>query len=356
MEPERSQSRSERLKPDHERSGRRAIAVLLVAFLVVAGAVVAATSYYRRCGGAAGPQTPVRITIRQGSSGDDVVALLAREGVIRCGGIVGRLLMQNTGQASAIRAGSYDLTTNMTLGDVMSIVTAPPVPIPYVNLTVIPGHRLTQIAEAVARDLGISEKVFLRAAESGDFSLPPYLPAGKPSVEGFLWPETYRVVKKDATAPTVIQKLLDQFATDTAGIPWENAGALGVSEYEIVVIASIIEKEVVASADRELVAAVIYNRLKIGMSLGMDTTVAYIDPDPSNGLTVSDFAIDSPYNTRLNPGLPPTPITSPGLESLQAALQPAKVDYLYFVQCPGEARSRFSTSYDDFLSDKGCLG
>jgi UPF0755 protein len=118
----------------------------------------------------------------------------------------------------------------------------------------------------------------------------------------------------------------------------------------------MIEKEVLAPADRPLVAAVIYNRLKAGMNLGFDTTVAYIDPDPSNGLTVSDFKIDSPYNTRLNPGLPPTPIASPSIGSLQGALSPASADDLYFLQCPGEARLRFSTSYADFLHDKACLG
>ena len=101
----------------------------------------------------------------------------------------------------------------------------------------------------------------------------------------------------------------------------------------------------------------IYNRLDEGMPLGIDATVGYIDPDPSNGLTVSDFEIDSPYNTRLHTGLPPTPIASPGIPSLRAALAPADVPYLYYVLCSGNGAHRFSVSYDQFLSDKAeCLG
>ncbi len=98
-------------------------------------------------------------------------------------------------------------------------------------------------------------------------------------------------------------------------------------------IASMIEREARVPSDRAKIAAVIYNRLDKGMPLGIDATIGYIDPDPSNGLTVSDFEIDSPYNTRLHTGLPPTPIASPGIPSFRAALNPADVPYLYYVLC-----------------------
>ena len=130
-----------------------------------------------------------------------------------------------------------------------------------------------------------------------------------------------------------------------------------MTPYQIVVVASMIEKEAKLDSDRPKIAAVIYNRLAKGMILGIDATVGYIDPDPSNGLTSADLAIDSPYNTRLNPGLPPTPIASPGKESLLAALQPANVPYLYYVACGSNGGSRFSTDYAQFLHDKAvCLG
>ena len=142
----------------------------------------------------------------------------------------------------------------------------------------------------------------------------------------------------------MITRLLDQFGTEAQGLPWENANALGVTPYQIVVIASMIEEEAKIDADRPKIAAVIYNRLAKGMTLGIDATVGYIDPDPSNGLTDADLAIDSPYNTRLNPGLPPTPIASPWTASLRAALEPADVPYLYYVACGSGGGHRFSTA------------
>ena len=155
----------------------------------------------------------------------------------------------------------------------------------------------------------------------------------------------------------MIQRLLDQFDSEAQGLDWGNAKALGVSDYEIVVIASMIEREAAVASDRAKIAAVIYNRLAIGMPLGIDATIGYIDPDPSNGLTASDFAIDSPYNTRLHAGLPPTPIASPGIASLRAALAPADVPYLYYVLCGDNGRHRFSVTYHQFLADKAeCLG
>ena len=328
---------------------------MLVAFLVLVGGVVAAGAYYGHCKGASGPRRDVSFTVEAGTSGEQVVSELHDLGVVRCGGIVGRILLRDTGKADAIRAGSYTLTTNMTLDDAVDVLSTPPPARPTVRLTIPEGYRLTQIAERVHEELGIDEDRFLTLAQSKDLSLDPYLPAGK-GAEGFLFPETYRF-SKDSSAKDVIERLLDQFATEAEGLEWGNAEALGVSEFEIVVIASMIEREAAVASDRAKISAVIYNRLADGMALGIDATVGYIDPDPSNGLTVSDFEIDSPYNTRLNAGLPPTPIASPGIASLGAALAPADVPYLYYVLCGDNGEHRFSVSYDQFLSNKAeCLG
>ncbi len=119
----------------------------------------------------------------------------------------------------------------------------------------------------------------------------------------------------------------------------------------------MIEKEYGVEADGPLISGVIHNRLRLGMTLGIDATLQYVDPDPSNGLTESDFHIDSPYNTRIHTGLPPTPIANPGRASLEAALNPAHVDYRYYVLCGADGHHAFSTSYDQFLRDKArCLG
>ena len=118
--------------------------------------------------------------------------------------------------------------------------------------------------------------------------------------------------------------LLDQFGTEAETLPWANAQELGVTPYEVVTIASMIEREAALDRERPIIAGVIYNRLKIGMNLGIDATLLYDDPTPDGQLSFSDLEYDSPYNTRLNPGLPPTPIASPGRASLEAATEPGR--------------------------------
>jgi UPF0755 protein len=172
------------------------------------------------------------------------------------------------------------------------------------------------------------------------------------------------VVKRDATADSIIRMLLDQFRTVAQGLPWQDAHRLDVTRYQAVIVASMIEKEAGVNSDRPLISAVIYNRLRIGMPLGIDATLLYDDPTPGDGtLSSSDLKSNSPYNTRVHAGLPPTPIASvsgaPSDGSLQAALRPAHVDYLYYVLCPedGKGHHRFSRSYADFLKNKQeCLG
>lgn len=358
MQDQPTPQRSARHAGRRERPRRTPLLILFVAFLLVVGGVVGAAAYYRGCRSApAGPPKDVSFTVVQGATADRVVADLAKAGLIRCGGFVGNLLMRGTGKASQIRAGAYTLRTGMTLTEVVQILSTPPKIVPTVNVLIPPGYRLTEIAARVHETLGISTDAFLSAAQGGGYSLPPYLPSGTSTTEGFLWPETYRFAKHGTTADEVIARLLDQFRVGVKDLPWDQAQGLGMTPYQIVVIASMIEKEAKLDSDRPKVAAVIYNRLAKGMILGIDATVGYIDPDPSNGLTDSDLAIDSPYNTRLNPGLPPTPIASPGEESLFAALEPAHVPYLYYVACGSHGGSRFSTDYNQFLRDKAaCLG
>jgi len=358
MQDQITPQRSSRHGSGRDRPRRTSLIVLFVAFLLVVGSAVAASSYYRGCRTApAGSAKDVSFTVKSGATADQVVADLAQAGLIKCGGFVGNLLMRGTGKSGQIRAGTYTLTSGMTLEELVAVLSAAPKVVPTVNVLIPPGYRLTQIADRVQATLGIPTAKFLAAANSGSYSLPPYLPAGTPTVEGFLWPETYRFAKHGTTSDEVITKLLDQFDADVKDLPWANAKALGVTPYQIVVIASMIEKEATLDSERPKVAAVIYNRLAKGMILGIDATVGYIDPDPSDGLTSADLAIDSPYNTRLNPGLPPTPIASPGKESLMAALSPADVPYLYYVACGSNGGSRFSTNYDQFLRDKAaCLG
>jgi UPF0755 protein len=341
--------------PGRAGRGRTGFVVFLALVVVAGGLAFAATRYYAWCEGASGPRNPVSFTVQEGASGSEVVDALHAQGVLRCA-MVSKWLLRRDGLQDGIRAGTFDLTTNMTPDQAFAVLTAAPEPVPTVRLTIPEGYRLTQIAQRVQDVLGIPAARFLAVADHGDWSLPAYLPKGKP-LEGFLFPQTFRFVKGDTTATDVIGRLLQEFGVEVGDLPWQNAERLGLSPYEIVIVASMIEEEAKVERDRPLIASVIYNRLRDGMTLGVDATLLYDDPTPDGQLSRSDLQYDSPYNTRLNPGLPPTPISSPGLASLEAALNPAKTNYLYYVLCGADGHHRFAVTYQQHLRNvQACLG
>ncbi|HWL90596.1 MAG TPA: endolytic transglycosylase MltG [Actinomycetota bacterium] len=340
------------------RPRRLSLLVALALFLGVVGAGAWGANYYRRCQEAAdGPRRPVTVTVPEGATGEEVIDDLHARGVIPCGGFVGNILLRGTGKADRIRTGSFDLTTGMTLEAALTVLTTPPPKVPTVELVLPEGLRLTQIAEKVHEDLGIPTARFLKEVQSGRYVLPPYLPAGTASPEGFLFPKSYEFVKKDLSARLVAQQLLEQFRTEAEALPFDRVEELGVTPYELVIIASMIEEEAGVDRDRRLIAGVIFNRLDIGMSLGIDATLLYDDPTPDGQLSSADLAHDSPYNTRINAGLPPTPIASPGVKSLRAALDPADTPFLYYVLCGADGHHKFAlTNAEHVRNVDECLG
>jgi UPF0755 protein len=162
------------------------------------------------------------------------------------------------------------------------------------------------------------------------------------SPEGFLFPDTYFVYDGDPSA-ALVEKQLENFRAKWSKVDMSYARSKNLTNYDVLIIASMIEKEVVLPRERRLVAAVIYNRLHEQMPLGIDATLRYGLAIPATeAITKRQLASDSPYNTRKLRGLPPTPIANPGLAAIQAAAHPAKVDYLYFVRKP-DCRSHFFT-------------
>jgi UPF0755 protein len=225
-----------------------------------------------------------------------------------------------------------------------------------VTVTIPEGLEMPQVAEVVSRGLGLDAAAFEEAASSGEHALPPYLPEDAPSLEGFLFPKTYEF-PTGVDEDQVITRLLEQFEAEAATLDWDRAGALGLTAYEVVIVASMIEREARVDRDRAKVSAVIHNRLREGMPLQIDATVQYAMPEGNRPLTFEDYEYESPYNTYLHPGLTPTPIASPGLESLQAALDPADEDYLYFVVTdPQTGEHAFAETYEEFLRLKDQAG
>ena len=217
--------------------------------------------------------------------------------------------------------------------------------------------------EEMARRIGAVNRI--AAEERGlDTSLVPeeYLalteearpPAGfgkRPrSLEGFLFPATYTFTPSTRTEELVDQQL-EAFERAWSRVDLAFAKRKNLTPYDVLIIASMIEGEVQVPKERALVAAVIYNRLRLDMTLGIDATLRYgLDIPPTRAIRQSELEDPNPYNTRIHPGLPPTPIGNPGLASMQAAAHPADVDYLYFVR-KADCRSHFFTKSEaEFLA------
>jgi UPF0755 protein len=357
-----------RTDPESDRRRRRiALIALLVVFCLIAGGVAVANASYQRC-----KEPPpadgrtVAFKVPEGASGEDVVAALARDGLIRCGGFVGNLLLRGTGEANTIRAGTYELRVGSTLDDILGVLTAVPQDEPTLRLTVPEGLRIRStypgersISSVVEQQTGVKASAFADLAESGKLSLEPYLPPGR-SAEGFLFPNTYDFLKKGIDAKVIADEMLHEFGKEARGLKLsEGAKALGLTPYQVVIVASMIEREAQLDSERALIAGVIYNRLNAGQTLGIDATLLYDDPTPDGQLSSSDLKSTSAYNTRLHAGLPPTPIASPGRASLEAALHPRSTDYLYYVLCPpdGKGVHRFAVTYAEHLANvRECLG
>ncbi|CAN5256378.1 endolytic transglycosylase MltG [soil metagenome] len=341
---ETTQDRAERRSERHRR--RRGTAILVAMLLVLIAVAVAVGGFYRYATGSGGPQRELTFTIPEGTTGSEVADLLEQKGVIRS--TLGfRLMAQIRGSSLEFAAGNYVLKTNMSAGDVLDVLEGGPLLARGIEGTFPEGLRLEQMATRAAEELGVSRDGFLEAARSGQFALPPYLPEGTPSVEGFLFPSTYEFERK-ATAQDVIGRMLEQFETVAADLPWDAAEGLGLSPYEVVIVASLIEREARFQEDRPKISAVIHNRLREGMRLEIDATVQYALGD-WDSILVTDREVESPFNTYQNAGLPPAPIASPGRASLEAALSPADEGFLYYVVIDAEGHHAFTDSYDEFL-------
>jgi peptidoglycan lytic transglycosylase G len=192
-------------------------------------------------------------------------------------------------------------------------------------------------------------RAYLRATRRGP------LPAGFddeiPHLEGFLFPATYEFTE-DTTSRALVRQQLETFAAAWDEVDLRFARSKKLTPYDVLIIASMVEEEVLVPRERPLVAAVIYNRLRLGMALGIDATIRYgLGVPPTESLRESQLEDPNPYNTRLHTGLPPTPITNPGLAAIQAAAHPADVDYLFFVR-KADCKSHFFTASEQEFFDR----
>jgi cell division protein YceG involved in septum cleavage len=208
---------------------------------------------------------------------------------------------------------------------------------PTSEITVPEGLDRRQIAD-LAKESGIKGdymEATKKPPKNSGFDLASYDAQDAPNLEGFLFPDTWNDLPKQPTVRDLVDRQLADFQQQIKQVDMDYAESKNLTVYDVVKIASIIEKEIAVPEERKLAAAVIYNRLSAGEPLGMDSTIRYYLQNFDQPLTESELAEDQPYNSRIRAGLPPTPISNPGLASLEAAANPAKSDAFYFVIKPG---------------------
>jgi UPF0755 protein len=328
---------------------RRTIALRRAAAAAVALAVLAlAWAVFQPFAGDGGD--PVAVLIPKRASASEIGDLLDSKGIVPSAALF-ELRARLGGDQNDLKPGSYVLKEDMSYGDAIDRLIKGPAS-DVVRVTIPEGLSRGEIAPIV-RKAGI-EGDYLKA--SADTSLVPfqrYGAEGDPdSLEGFLFPATYEF-KRAAGVKTLVSQQAAAFKQRLDGVNLSYARDKNLTVYDVATIASMVEREAQVARERPLIAAVIYNRLREGQPLGIDATIRYATDNWTKPLTQSELALDSPYNTRKNAGLPPGPIGNPGLDSLEAAARPAKVDYLYYVVKPGTCGEHaFSSSIAEFERDR----
>lgn len=330
---------------------RRIVLVLVPIMAAVAVIIGVGWFYYFHTGPEGGPVT---VTIPTGASLTDVAAILQKKHVVPRARAF-ELRADSDGYSTAIKPGTYVLHVNEPYGQLIATLVAGPAQT-LVRITIPEGFTLSQTAALVHSKLprfSAAEYLDLTEKHPVTVNVPGYKPGH--ILEGLLFPATYEV-PPTITPRAFIAEQLEAFSARLALVNMTRASKAHLTPYDVVIIASLIEREARAAADRPLIAAVIWNRLRLGMMLQIDATVIYALGTHKAVLTYQDLKVQSPYNTYLHFGLPPTPIANPGLASLQAAANPANVNYLFYVgRSDGTGPLYFSSTYSQFLKDEARL-
>lgn len=290
----------------------------------------------------------VAVTIPKGASVAEVGDLLKENGVVASSTLF-QVRVTLAGKRSDVYPGRYLLAHDMSYGDAIDALSSPPLAT-TTTVTIPEGYSRPQAAQ-VAREVGLKGSYMKASARSRYLEPSQYGGTAAKNLEGFLFPDTFEL-KAGAPAADLVQLQLEDFKRRIGGIDLRYAHSKNLTIYDVVTIASMVEREAEVDSERPLVASVIYNRLHEGMPLGIDATTRFATGNYTRPLTESELAVASPYNTRTHSGLPPGPIGSPGLASLEAAAHPAHVPYVYYVVKPGTCgHHAFSTTAAEFEAD-----
>ena len=258
--------------------------------------------------------------------------LLEDEGVISSSFFF-QLRARLDGTADDLKSGNFTLSEDMSYSAALDALSVGPAATNVVEVTIPEGGARSEVAPIV-EDAGVEGDYEDASLESKELDPADYGAKRAESLEGFLFPSTYEL-RKNATADDLVEDQLAAFEEEFEEVDLTQAERANLTPYDVLTIASMVEREAQIPVERSLIAGVIYNRLRADIPLGIYATPRYALENWTEPLVESDFDPASPYNTRINPGLPPTPIGNPGLDSIEAAANPEKTDFLYFVVKPG---------------------
>ena len=343
-------------RPAHGRpKGRRgrkgpspvARVLMVLALLGVVVGVVALVGATLR----GGEEEPVTVTVEEGDTLSSVADKLDEAGVVGSSTLF-ELQARVRGGAAQIKPGQYKLAPGESGEEILATLSSEEEDVSTFALTIPEGLTVAQVARTVETQGGVPAREFEEAAGRTDYGYAFLEDPAVNSTEGFLFPKSYEF-EGGTGAEAMVDRFLQQYLIETEGLDFRaTQEKLNLTEYEIVTVASLIERESANPEERPKIASVVYNRIRAGMLLQIDATVQYALGRPKENLSLADLEVESPYNTYTNPGLPPGPIASPSRESLVAALEPAETDYLYYVLKADGKEHFFTNDYDEFLAAK----
>jgi len=324
--------------------------LFLICLIILVG-----RAYYRKGVGPVSLENPSEISfeVPMGSSTSKVSDILESNGLINSK-LIFKYIVKKDGFDGKLKAGQYTLNTGMNVEEIVESLSKGGKNTNIVKFTIPEGYELKQIARRLSENGLVDEERFINLTKDASNFADKYdflkeVPEGS-SLEGYLFPSTYDV-ESGASEEVIIEKMLNTFGKIYENTIKDSINDTGLSLNELVVLASIVEREGKVDEERPLIAAVFYNRIEHGKPLESCATVQYALGERKEKLSFNDLKIESEYNTYKHKGLPPGPIASPGLKSIEAAINPASVDYLFFVS-NGDGTHTFTTNFKDHLDAK----
>jgi len=290
--------------------------------------------------------TAIYYTVKPGASARDIAEDLAGRGVLTEKWKFW-LLARTGGYAEKFKAGTYALHADMTAEEVVQKLASGETT--EIRFTIPEGFGVKEIAKRLDDEGIADEQEFLKKAKN--FAPYGYIeknPDAHYACEGFLFPDTY-ILHETMSVDDILKMMARDFDQRLTPEMRAKAASMHLSIYQLITLASLVEKEARFAEDRPIIAQVFFKRLQIGMPLQTDTTLQYLMDGPKEDVSIEDTKIDSPYNTYQHRGLPPGPVANPGLAAIEAVLNPADTDYLYFV-ADRQGHNHYSTNYEDHLA------